>query len=229
VSVFERARELLSSKNQFGLEPEDVGFFPCGLPPGEQHILRMMLKRAKGEIRIPVELEWVAPILREAWQLQRENGFDPSDDFIYVTVRHGVVKSVTDDLWHVDGFSMRAPHRPEQNYIWANRDGTEWLDQPMFLPDDFDPMRNNVHQYFQDVAADENVRHMRCEHLYRIDPYVIHRRPRITQGTLRSFFRISFVPIEIEDDTCTQNPLLPSGPYNRPDIRNTLTRWRGRS
>jgi hypothetical protein len=42
---------------------------------------------------------------------------------------------------------------------------------------------------------------------------------------MRTFWRVSFVPIEIEDDTCTQNPLLPRKVHGRSDIRNVLVRY----
>lgn len=146
--------------------------------------------------------------------------------FVYITVRSGPVVSVTDDLWHVDGFSMRVPHPPEQNYIWSNCHGTEWLDQEFVLPSDFDPMRHNIHQYFQDRARPENIRVLEPHVLYGIDPYVVHRRPQVPAGVFRTFFRISFVPIEIEDDTCTVNPYLPrEKPYARKDIRERLARY----
>lgn len=141
--------------------------------------------------------------------------------FVYVTVRHGMVTSETDDLWHVDGFSMRVPHVPEQNYICASAFPTEYLIKRWSIPKDFDPMRHNLHRYFQQ-RAEGPVGIGAPNVIYAIDPYCVHRRPQVPAGTRRTFWRVSFVPIEIEDDTCTPNPLLQTRKYGREDVRKRL-------
>jgi len=121
---------------------------------------------------------------------------------------------------------MRVPHPPEQNYIWADCFGTEVLRQKIELPNDFDPMKHNIHQYFQDQADANYTQVLKTKTLYAIDPYVIHRRPNLPRSVWRTFFRISFIPIEIEDDTCSINHLIPrKKPYGRKDIRETLVRY----
>lgn len=192
--------------------------------PEEQRILRMMVRRPRGDLVLPQELQWLEFPIRVATSFQKS--FDLYDDrFVYVTVRCGEVTSKTDDIWHADGFSMRTPHLPEQNYLWANHSGTQYLQQAFDIPADFDPMRHNLHTYFNDRAESSAITAVDHEWMYLIDPYVVHRRPPYCEGMHRKMFRISFVPIEIEDDTCTQNPLLPSGPYNREDIRKILERY----
>lgn len=223
--MFLRAHELLSHKHLFGEVATPFGSHEVIPPEGEQYILRMMIRNPNSVgFQIPPELEWLRNTIIKCDKIQQFWGVN--NPFVYVTVRHGIVKSVTDDLWHVDGFSMRVPHNPEQNYIWTSNHGTEVLEQEVYLPEDFDPMVHNIHQYFQDVAR-KNVRKLREKRLYGIDPYVIHRRPTVPEGTHRTFFRISFVPIEIEDDTNTDNPVLSRGNkiYGRTDIRKRLTRY----
>ena len=177
---------------------KEVGF------PDDQHILRMLVKTPNSELLIPNELLWLKPTIEFCQKQQIENGInDPR--FIYVTVRCGMVTSKTDDLWHVDGFS------------------TEMLNQPFLIPDDFDPFRHNIHMFFQDRADLKKIDMMQTHHLNLLDPYMIHRRPVFYQQAIkRNMFRITFVPIEIEDDTCQQNYLLPTGPYFRKDIRDKL-------
>jgi hypothetical protein len=120
---------------------------------------------------------------------------------------------------------MRIPHAPEQNYIWSDCHPTEVLKQNFYIPGDFDPMVHNLHQFIQDRATVEPET-LRPNRLYQIDPYIVHRRPQVPAGTQRSFFRISHVPIEIEDDACQHNPLLPHDFYDRSvDIRETLIRY----
>lgn len=225
-TIADRAKTLLSHKNPFGFPAEKCmsGFnlFP---PQNEQYILRMMVRRpGMYGFQIPAELDWLRGMIHLCDSFQEiENIHNP---FVYITIRHGIVKSITDDLWHVDGFSMRVPHIPEQNYIIATNNGTEVLKQDVRIPDDFDPMKHNIHQYFQDVADETKVEVLEDNTIYRIDPYVIHRRPKVTAGILRTFVRVSFIPIEIEDDTCMVNPLIPrTAPYNRSDIRSILERY----
>ena len=192
--------------------------------PDDQYILRMMVRSPwSNGFQIPPELEWLRYTTEITARIQ-EQVIQPHP-FCYVTVRAGLVKSVTDDQWHVDGFSMRTPHQPEQNYIWSNCHPTEVLNQRFEIPKDFDPFRHNIHQYFQDRADPANIVTLDSNALYIIDPFVVHRRPTVPVGVNRCFFRISFVPVEIEDDTCTPNPLLPARYYGRDDIRKTLVRY----
>jgi hypothetical protein len=193
--------------------------------PKEQHILRMMVKTPDIDVcKLPDELMWIKPALDAVANVQHISfGMHP---FVYITVRSGVVKTTADGLWHVDGFSMRTPHKPEQNYIWTNSHPTEVLDQQFSIPADFDPLKHNLHTYFQDNADNSKIRLLDSGFLHIIDPYVVHRRPAVPVGTQRSFVRISFVPIEIEDDTCMHNPLLPQKFYNRIDIRKSLVSYK---
>ena len=71
-------------------------------------------------------------------------------------MRSGLVTSITDDEWHVDGFSMRVPQVPEQNYIWSDVYPTEQLWQRFKIPQTFDPKRHTPYQMgmkSQDVCS----------------------------------------------------------------------------
>lgn len=193
--------------------------------PEDQYVLRMLVKSPDSNgLHIPDELRWLHRVIAECMIFQMQLGQD--HPYVYVTVRSGIVRSTTDDEWHVDGFSMRVPHVPEQNYVWTDVYPTEHLKQQFTIPDDFDPLKHNIHNYFQDNADLSNVVAMPAEHLSRIDPYIVHRRPAVPVGVRRTFFRISFVPIQIEDDLNTQNPLLPVAPFHNTDIRTRLTRYK---
>jgi hypothetical protein len=186
-----------------------------------------MVKSPTSQFLVPEELAWLQYPLDLSLEQQRLAEIPVK--FVYVTVRHGLVKSVTDDAWHVDGFSMRVPHTPEQNYAWSSNHPTQFLNQRIHIPDDFDPLSHNIHTYFQDTADDTNLVEGTAGMLFGFDPYVIHRRPSVPPGTFRTFFRISFVPIEIEDDTCAINPLMGrSQPYGRRDIREMLVPYPGK-
>lgn len=173
------------------------GFYP----PDEQRVLRMMVRRPHGELILPPNLNWLEFPIRVATSFQK--GFGLYDDrFVYVTVRCGEVTSKTDEIWHSDGFSMGIAQVPEQNYLWSDHTSTEYLEQGFDIPSDFDPMRHNIHAYFNDRADPDNIRAMDPGWMYLIDSYVVHRRPPRAAGLPRKMFRITFVPIEIRDDTC---------------------------
>lgn len=173
-------------------------------PTGEQYILRMAVK-ANSDLIVPRELDWIAPMVKLAQEHQK--AIQANHPFCYVTIRHGIVKSKADDEWHVDGFSTKTPHVPEQNYIWANTDATEYADLNVTFPSDFDPRVHNINHYLEKHV--EEVLKADDKTVYCMDPYNLHRRPSSTTGTQRTFVRISFVPIEIDDVMNTQNPLLP--------------------
>lgn len=227
MNIYQRCTNRLALKH-YAVADQDVMQInhPDVCPPEqEQYILRMMIRSPEsGGFLIPAELEWLRETILGLARLQE--AVFRAHPYVYVTVRNGEVQSATDDEWHVDGFSMRVPHYPEQNYIWSDCYPTEYLEQKFSIPEDFDPMRHNLHNYFQDHADPEKIRTLLPKHLAIIDPYIVHRRPVVPVGTQRCFFRISFVPIEIEDDTCSPNPLMPHRFYGRTDIRKTLTRYR---
>ena len=224
MNIFHRARHLLSLDN-FATAARNIMSVDHSMSvPDDQYVLRMLVKSPDTRgFAIPDELEWARSTIMLATSLQ-ESVFI-NHPYVYITVRSGVVKTTTDNEWHVDGFSMRVPHLPEQNYIWSSCHPTEMLDQRFAIPADFDPFKHNIHTYFQNNADSSKIKLLDSQKLHIIDPYVVHRRPAVPAGTQRAFVRISFVPIEIEDDTCTPNPLLPRKFYNRQDIRKTLVSY----
>lgn len=225
MNLFQRANRLLSTK-MYGKVSGDLLEMPHNLnvPTEEQYVLRMLVKSPETDgFMIPEELGWLESLIKRLDDVQ--NDIFRIQPYVYVTVRNGLVQSVTDDEWHVDGFSMRVNHCPEQNYIWSDCYPTEYLDQKFVIPEDFNPFRHNIQHFFHDNADKDCIRTMKPKHLAIIDPYVVHRRPVVPEGTERCFVRISFVPIEIEDDTCSHNPLLPKKTYGRDDIRKALIRY----
>jgi len=224
-TVFERQRNLLNlAQYQEEVKPENCGRLDIECPFGRQYILRMMIKAPNEQFRIPPSLKWLTSTILRCDAYQKANEVD--DTFVYITVRHGMVTSTTDDEWHVDGFSMRVTHKPEQNYVYANRYPLQYLSGGWDFPEDFDPLHHNLHWFFQDRSESRDILNAKAGHLYRFDPYLIHRRPPESQGLMRTFFRISFVPIEIEDDNATLNPILPFKFFGKKDFREGLTRYR---
>lgn len=188
LSIQERAKLLLNLSVFKDTEQSIRALYHKVAPPAEQYILRMMVKSPwSNGFQIPPELEWLRGTIEQCARVQENEFID--HPFVYVTVRCGEVKSTTDDEWHVDGFSMRVPHLPEQNYIWSNCYPTEALLQRFEFPADFDPLKHNVHQFFQDRANDELIVTLKTNRLYVLDPYLVHRRPVIPCGVLSDFIR----------------------------------------
>lgn len=203
-------------------KPLYVGDCRFIIPPHEdQKILRMLVSApyALEKYCLPKELEWLRTSITLAETFQRDK-IGVRHPFVYVTVRHGLVDTYTDNEWHVDGFSTKYNHLPEANYIVVlNGEPTEWLKQRFYFPDDFDPLEHNVHKFFQLRAMVCNIRSLKQRHMYMIDPYIVHRRPPSAVG-FRTFVRISFTPIEIPDINNTKNPLIETPHYITDGVRD---------
>lgn len=226
MNLFQRSRELLSPSLYGSAVPGAVLVGTETLRvPKLQYILRMCVGNPSvSGYRFPTELYWVWPLFAKCLAMQK-GYFSRIHPYVYVTVRSGYYHAKTNDTWHVDGFSMKKEHVPEQNYLWSNCYGTEYADHSIAIPDDFDPFKHDIHKYFQEHT--KTCQTMQDGGIYVIDPYVVHRRqPGIPNNRHRCFVRISFVPIEIQDDNCTRNPLLPTPTYNNSDIRKTLVEYK---
>ncbi len=203
--------------------PEYIGQLKLTPPSERQYVLRILIKRPFEDLQVPKDLKWCQPMIDMALKAQELYGL--RQPFLYLTVRHGKVTSTTDDVWHVDGFSQTITHLPEQNYIWCSHTPTEVALKPINFPLDFDSNRHNIHDFFDKVINDQTkIITVDSETVYAMDPYVIHRRPKIESGTVRTFVRLSFTPIEINDLNNTFNPQMPTN-YKRDgrvDFRNKL-------
>jgi hypothetical protein len=114
-------------------------------PYKEQKILRMIIKEPFEEFRIPEELLWIKDLLDYANEHQKILNINSL--YCYVTIRHGIVDTENDDLFHIDGFSMQYTHLPEQNYIWSNLFPTQYIAKAIEIPKDFNPLVHNIHKY----------------------------------------------------------------------------------
>lgn len=224
-TLIERAKDQLDLKYfKQRNYPISIRKFEVYPPKKSINILRMCIKHPQFGFKFPSEYYWMYPLFINTCWIQT-NYIKRNHPYIYLTIRHGIVNTTTDDVWHVDGFSMRYKHYPEQNYIWSDCYPTEFLIQEFDIENQFDPLKHNIYWYIQDRAKEFNIISANPKELSLIDPYVIHRRPKESFNIQRTFIRISFVPIEIEDDKNTQNPHFPQKIYNNRDIRLSLKRF----
>ncbi len=208
--------------------PLYVGEVSCRPVEDEQHVLRCLIHTPQNGELIPEFLDWAKPMVDQAKEFQR-TVVGIRHPYCYVTVRHGVVQSKNDDVWHVDGFSARYNHLPESNYVVVQGSHpTEWVEQRFDIPEDFDPMKHNLHTFLAKMVRGDCVRAVSLDTMYFIDPYVVHRRPPVS-SVRRTFIRISFTPIEIPDLNNTKNPLFPTPHYINDGVafRDTLVDYDG--
>lgn len=209
---------------------EDHGFLSLDAPEYEQFILRMLIKVPFEEYKIPSEMLWTKPLIDSSHKAQASRNI--RQPFVYLTIRHGVVKSKTDDMWHVDGFSQQITHLPEQNYIWTDHTPTECAVKRIDFPKDFNPFKHNIHYFIQDsLESGYSEQPLQQKHVYCMDPYVIHRRPLSTKNRHRTFVRVSFTPIEIIDCNNTYNALIGWRQYSDDRVklfRDKLVRYKSK-
>lgn len=189
--------------------PTWVGELDLEVPKNEQFVIRMLVSLDGGRsIQMPSSLDWILPIVK--YGIVHQSKIKTGNSFVYVTVRHGMVATKTDDEWHVDGFSARFPHRPEQNYVWCDKSPTEWWNKKIELPEDFDGLKHNIHWYFQSqIKNNKHIKKVNPKTVYCFDPYVVHRRNPRTKNIKRTFIRVSFLPILVADRNNTFNPHIP--------------------
>lgn len=207
--IYERAFHALNLKYFNALNrPVVLDYMDIDVPKESCYILRMLIKRPDSRLSLPKELAWVYPLINAA--LKNQALFKIRQPFIYLTIRSGYIQAENNDVWHTDGFSMRISHIPEQNYGWCSTFPTEYTALPIKFPKDFNPLVHNIHSFIQNEVEKNNsqVKSVPDKTLFLFDPYVIHRRPVINDLFRRTFVRISFCPIEIEDKNNTINPLL---------------------
>jgi hypothetical protein len=178
------------------------------------NILRMPLAVKEDYPGLPIPptgFEFMENFFSEVFAYHQANF--PVKPFWYLTIRSTKVDSRAEN-WHTDGFSMRFPHIPEQNYVWASTAPTEFCIDKVDFPTNFDGRIHNIHTYIQTQIKDRKIITADANTIYAIDPYVIHRKPPVVNEN-RVFIRLSNTPIEIEDDNFTANPDIPKKIYNR--------------
>lgn len=188
---------------------------------GPQMVLRMLIKPRYGHFRIPRELGWLEHCVRDLAVIDHElTGIKPDHSWCYVTVRHGPLRTQTDDQWHFDGASFRVELIPERNYVWANHTGTEFKTGSIDWPSDFDPVRHNLFTYAAKALANEPVQVTEAQNWYLLNPFCLHRRAPSARFDTRTFIRIAFTEIEGRDVNNTPNPLLYTPTYGRDPVRS---------
>lgn len=193
---------------------------PACPPDGSQMILRMLVKPKYGTWAIPPELAWLESVIRELAE-HDAHYTEIEESWCYVTVRHGIPCTKTDDEWHFDGASFRVEIVPERNYVWVNHTATEYKTGTLEIPEDFDPCKHDLFSFAANQLENAAVQETPCKEWSLLNPFCLHRRsPKTPPDESRTFIRIAFTDVEGRDINNTPNPLLPTPAFGRDPVRS---------
>jgi hypothetical protein len=178
--------------------------------------------------KIPRQLGVWESLIRRVAEYEKFINPDHDKTFAHVTIDLSMVKAGTFHRYpgfHGDGIQgtkLTPKVCVEHSYIATSSPPTEFCLQPFFLKH-LDEAKHNYFLEFDRQARDSNVYGSIPDHLYLIDPYMVHRTPKITMDTLRLFVRITYAFTELQHPKNTINPLFKGQKYHkRVDIRENL-------
>jgi hypothetical protein len=207
--------------------PIDMGLTPP-IHGGCPNVLRMPLKFPGTTYIIPRELEGLEPLIRRAAEYEKFINKNHDECFCHVTFDASNVDAGTYHRYpgfHGDGIQgtkLTPKVNVEHSYIQTSDPPTEFCLQPFFLKH-LDEAKHNYFLEFDRQAKEANVYGSLPNHLYLIDPYMVHRTPKIKQRTSRLFLRITYAFTELQHPKNTINPLFFGQQYDkRVDIRENL-------
>jgi hypothetical protein len=192
------------------------------------NVLRMPIKFPETDYHIPRELEILFPLIKRV--LDYESFINPYHDqtFSHITFDQSFVEA---NKYHrfpgfhgdgIQGTKITPKVNIEHSYILTTKPPTEFCLQPFFLKH-LDEAKHNYFLEFDKQAKDVNIYSSLSNHLYLIDPYMVHRTPEIKQDVSRIFVRITYAFTELQHPKNTYNPLFQGQQYNkRIDIRENL-------
>ncbi len=192
------------------------------------NVLRMPLKFPGTIYKVPASLISVENLIRRV--AEYEKFINPWHDecFCHITYDFSHVKAGQYHRYpgyHGDGIQgtkLTPKVNVEHSYILTTNPPTEFCLQPFFLKH-LDEAKHNYFVEFDRQAHDVNVYKSLSRHLYLIDPYMVHRTPKIESDCTRLFVRITYAFTELQHPKNTINPLFEGQKYHkRVDIRENL-------
>ncbi len=214
--------------------PIDMGLMD--IPECPVNVLRMPLKFPKSstwmtpgnEYRIPQELKRIVPLIQRVAEYEKFINLDHDSWFCHITYDLSRVSAGEHHRFPgfhgggIQGTKLTPKEVVEHSYILTTNPPTEFCLQPFFLKH-LDEAKHNFFLEFDRQAKDANIYGALANHLYLIDPYMVHRTPKIAHDIQRLFVRITYAPIELQHPKNTNNPLFSGQEYRqRVDIRQNL-------
>lgn len=210
--------------------PIDMGLIERDEYNCDVNVLRMPLKFPGTNYRIPRELGGVTPLITRVAEYEAFINPRHADFFCHITYDYS---DVEEGFYHrypgfhgdgIQGTKLTPKVEIEHSYILVTSPPTEFCLQPFFLKH-LDEAKHNFFLEFDRQAQEGNVYKSLPEHLYLIDPYMVHRTPKITQRVARTFVRITYAATELQHPNNTNNPMFQGQEYERRiDIRKRLVR-----
>jgi len=168
---------------RYGDAPEVIGTFEIASKE-LMFVLYMPIRLPGGSVAIlPPHLAAYRPLVNAALTAEQDL---LCRKYVYLTVKRLYVEpgNLGGRLgWHTDGFGTE-----DVNYIWCDKDPTEFCVQPFDLSDDH--LESMVQMEQQ--ARPENIITLNPFDLVRIDARHVHRCPETPVPGFRTFARISF-------------------------------------
>lgn len=194
------------------------------------NVLRMPLKFPGTEYRIPDELIGMMPLLARVAEYEAFINARHNDCFCHITFDRSVVPAGQFHRYPgfhgdgVQGTKITPKALIEHSYIFVTDPPTEFCLQPFFMTH-LDEAKHNFFKEFDKQARECNVYGALPNHLYLIDPYMVHRTPKIVVPVNRVFGRITYAFTELQHPKNTINPMFQGQEYEkRIDIRERLVR-----
>lgn len=220
----------------YSCPPVDCGVHPLELGEDtlDQRVLRCPIKKSGStNFVIPSELKSYKPLIQSIAELDSAQNKDFLESWAHITVERTLVESGNTQRvpgWHVDGFQgVRVPrHAIEHSYLWSDVLAFETCIQPFFLQH-LDPARHNVFEEITKQAQEANAYAGYNQHIYLIDPYVVHRSPVMKTEGYRTIVRVTITTTELDDPVNTINLSLDCNQNypERIDVRNRLYGYEG--
>ncbi len=167
----------------YGAAPEIVGEFVT--PNCELMFVLYMPIRLAGQqqVCIPDHLQDYSPLVDAALDYEGAKG---DGRYVYLTVKSLFVQPGCvggRPGWHTDGFGTS-----DVNYIWSDKDPTEFCIQPFDLSDDHEVSMRQM----DEQARAENIQTFGACQILRLDARHVHRCPINPAPGYRTFARVSF-------------------------------------
>ena len=207
--------------------PIDIGLLTdkpdCGI-----NVLRMPIKFPGTEYRVSKSVGPLWELIRRIAEYEAFINPKHAETFCHITFDKSVVSKGEYHRFpgfHGDGIQgtkLSPKVVVEHSYIVSGSPPTEFCLQPFFLKH-LDESKHNYFLEFDKQAKEENIYRILPNHLYLIDPYMVHRTPKITKKAERVFFRMTYAFNELQHPKNTINPMFSGQQYDkRADIRENL-------
>lgn len=218
----------------YSCPPVDCGVIDVATEDQELRVLRCPIKKPGSRTFIlPSELAAFAALVQHIGELDQACNPDFDSSWSHITVeRTYVAQGETQRVpgWHVDGFQgvRTARHAIEHSYLWSDNHAFETCIQPFFI-EHLDPARHNIFDELTKQANDSNAYAGFSNHVYLIDPYVVHRSPVMKKSGWRTIVRVTLTTTELDDPVNTVNESLDCDQDYpaRQDVRNRLFGYEG--